>query len=77
MRRVTLAVFGLALLVSKAASAEDEDDYVQLGGFFGPRIFSSAGLLGYNYNQPGHPDLVNSIGLGFRIGKPFLRPWFV
>ena len=75
MRSVWLVV-GL-LLVPAVAAAEEEDDYIQLGGFFGPRIFSSAGLLGYNYEQPGHPDLVNSIGLGFRIGKPFFLPWFV
>ncbi|HEY5922464.1 MAG TPA: OmpA family protein [Kofleriaceae bacterium] len=75
MRSVWLVV-GL-LLVPAVAAAEEEDDYIQIGGFFGPRIFSNAGLLGYNYEQPGHPDLVNSIGLGFRIGKPFFLPWFV
>jgi outer membrane protein OmpA-like peptidoglycan-associated protein len=75
MRSVWLAV-GL-LLVPAVAAADEEDDYLQLGGFFGPRIFSSSALLGYNYDQPGHPDLVNSIGLGIRGGKPFGFPWLI
>lgn len=74
MRRVSLAVLGLALVPAVAAA---DDDYLQLGGFFGPRIFSSNSLLGYNYDQPAHPDLVNSIGLGVRAGKPFWFPWLL
>jgi outer membrane protein OmpA-like peptidoglycan-associated protein len=75
MRSVWLAVS--LLLVPAVAAADDEDEYLQLGGFFGPRIFSSSSLLGYNYDQPGHPDLVNSIGLGIRAGKPFFASWFL
>jgi outer membrane protein OmpA-like peptidoglycan-associated protein len=74
MRSVWLAA---SLLLVPSVAAADENDYLQLGGFFGPRIFSSASLLGYNYEQPAHPDLVNSVGLGFRIGKPFFVEWFV
>ncbi|HEX5061897.1 MAG TPA: OmpA family protein [Kofleriaceae bacterium] len=79
MRRVTLAVLGLTLLAPAVASAEGEGDgdYLQLGGFFGPRLFSSGGLLGYNYEEPAHPDLKNMIGFGARIGKPFGLPWLV
>jgi outer membrane protein OmpA-like peptidoglycan-associated protein len=40
-------------------------------------VFSDGALLGYNYEQPAHPDLVSSIGIGFRIGKPFFYPWMV
>jgi outer membrane protein OmpA-like peptidoglycan-associated protein len=76
MRRVWLLAFGL-LLVPGVAAAEGDEDYFQVGGFFGPRIFSSNSLLGYNYNEPGHPDLVNSIGLGVRAGRPFFLDWFV
>src|SRR5215204_626118 len=75
MRSVWLAAS--LLLIPAVAAAEREDDYVQLGGFFGPRIFSSSALLGYNYDQPAHPDLVNSVGLGIRAGKPFFFPWLI
>lgn len=76
MRSVWLAA-SLVFVPALAAAEEQEDEYLQLGGFFGPRIFSSASLLGYNYDQVGHPDLVNSIGIGFRIGKPFFFPWLL
>src|SRR5688572_29199871 len=77
MSRVTLvAALGLALAPTIAA-ADEEDDHIQLGGFFGPRIFSNDGLLGYNYEEPYHPDLVNSIGLGVRIARPFMLPWLL
>jgi outer membrane protein OmpA-like peptidoglycan-associated protein len=72
------AWLGLALLLFPAtAAAEGEDGYLQLGGFFGPRVFSESSLLGYNYDQPGHPDLRNMIGLGLRAGRQFALPWFV
>ncbi|HEY5947625.1 MAG TPA: OmpA family protein [Kofleriaceae bacterium] len=79
MRSVWLAaaLVGVLLLLPAVASAEEEEDYLELGGFFGPRIFSNAGLLGYNYEEPGHPDLVSSVGLGIRAGKPFFLPWFL
>lgn len=73
MRAVWLAL-GLVLAPSVAAA---DDDYLQIGGFFGPRIFSDDALLGYNYEQPGHPDLVNSIGFGVRAGKPFGLPFLL
>jgi outer membrane protein OmpA-like peptidoglycan-associated protein len=75
MRSVWLAAS--LLLIPAVAAAEEEDDYLQLGGFFGPRIFSSSARLGYNYDQPGHPDLENSIGIGIRGAKPFFFPWFL
>ncbi len=75
MRAVWLAL-GL-LLVPAVAAADGEDGYLQLGGFFGPRVFSDASLLGYNYEQPGHPDLVSSIGFGLRAGHPFWLPFIV
>jgi outer membrane protein OmpA-like peptidoglycan-associated protein len=79
MRTLALAL-GLALsalMPAIAAADEADDDYVQLGGFFGPRVFSNSALLGYNYDQPGHPDLVSSVGIGLRVGKPFFLPYFV
>lgn len=78
MRKMSLALGLVLALVPTAATADPgEDDYLQLGGFFGPRVFSESSLLGYNYDQPGHPDLESSIGFGVRIGKPFLVPYFV
>lgn len=87
MCRVTVAaalgfVLCLALgpgLAPNVAVADDElyDDHIQLGGFFGPRIFSNDGLLGYNYEEPFHPDLVNSVGLGVRAARPFFFPWLL
>lgn len=83
MRRVSvvaaLGFFVAPALAPSLAIADDEsyDDHVQLGGFFGPRIFSNDGLLGYNYEEPYHPDLVNSIGFGVRVARPFFVPWFL
>ncbi len=76
MRRVSLAAC-LVLVPAVAAAQTPEDEAVQLGGFFGPRIFSNSALLGYNYDESGHPDLVNSIGFGARVGKPFGVPFLV
>lgn len=75
MRRVWIAA--CLALVPAVAAAEGEDDYVQLGGFFGPRIFSDGALLGYNYEEPGHPDLVSSVGFGARVGRPFGVSWLI
>ena len=66
------------MAIPTVATAEEEfDDHVQLGGFFGPRIFSNDALLGYNYEQPAHPDLQNSIGLGIRAARPYFFMWFL
>ena len=61
----------VATLALMPALAKADENYTQLGGFFGPRIFSQHGLLGYNDDQPYHPDLVNGIGLGVRAGRSF------
>jgi outer membrane protein OmpA-like peptidoglycan-associated protein len=71
MRRVWLAVVLAAL--PTVASAEP----TQLGGFFGPRIFSDDAWLGYNEDEPAHPTLHNGVGFGARVAKPFGFPWLV
>ena len=76
MRRVWI-VASLLLPPSLAGAEEEFDDHVQLGGFFGPRIFSNDALLGWNPDAPAHPDLVNSIGLGVRAARPFFFMWFL
>lgn len=72
MRRVCLAAAVLAA-VPLPASAEP----TQIGGFFGPRIFSKDAMLGYIEDLPARPELRNSVGFGARIGRPFGYPWFV
>jgi len=67
----------VATLALMPALAKADENYTQLGGFFGPRIFSQHGLLGYNDDQPYHPDLVNGVGLGVRAGRSFYRPWLI
>ena len=47
----------------------------QLGGWFGPRIFSNDSSLGYIDTAPYHPMLENSIELGARAAKQFIFPW--
>lgn len=71
MRRVWLAVV-FAMLPSVAAA-----EPVQLGAFFGPRLFSDDSLLGYIDDLPAHPTLSNSVGLGGRLGRPFGFVWLV
>ncbi len=70
MRRVWLA-YVLALVPATAAAE------TQIGGFFGPRIFSDQSQLGYIDDLPAHPSLKNSVGFGLRVGKPFGFPWLV
>jgi outer membrane protein OmpA-like peptidoglycan-associated protein len=49
-------------------------DPLQLGLFFGPRVFSTDSRLGYIADAPAHPMLANGIGFGTRVAKPFF-PW--
>ena len=70
---VTLAAFGaLGALGATPAAA----DPTQIGGWIGPRLFSSSSQLGYIDDAPAHPELQNGMELGGRIGRPFL-PWLV
>lgn len=71
MRRVCLAVVLAALPTTASA------DPTQLGGFFGPRIFSDDAWLGYNEDEPAHPTLRNGVGFGARVAKPFGFPFLV
>src|SRR5690606_41326211 len=79
MRWVSVVAASSLFVAPALAGAADEpyDDHVQLGGFFGPRIFSDDGRLGYDYEQPHHPDLVSSIGLGVRVARPFFVEWLL
>ena len=61
----------LPLLTAAPAAAEP----VQIGGWFGPRIFSGDSELGYNPNRP-YLGLSSSVAFGTRVGLPLL-PWLV
>jgi len=59
------------LLVPSLAAADD----LELGGFLGPRLFSSHSGLGFIDAAPGHPMLQTSIELGARVSHDFGLPW--
>src|SRR5262249_42762816 len=66
----------VALVTSAAASSPSAADPTQLGGWFGPRLFSDSSQLGYIDDAPAHPALQNGMELGGRIARPFL-PWLI
>src|SRR5882757_2854031 len=68
VRLLALAI----VLLPRAVAAEP----TEIGGWFGPRIFSTDSELGYIDNAPKHPMLSSNVELGARIGMPFL-PWLV
>ncbi len=72
--RATYALLCALPLVS-AAPAAAEPRHLQVGGWFGPRVFSNDSLLGYIPDQP-YLGLANSMTLGPRIAYPLL-PYLV
>src|ERR1043165_5744409 len=75
MRRVLFALVVLAAVGVGAPSASAEP--TEIGGFFGPRMFSGDSALGYLPDAPAHPTLKNSVQFGGRVGKPFGYMWLV
>jgi outer membrane protein OmpA-like peptidoglycan-associated protein len=67
-RAALTAITTLAAAAALAAPATAEP--TQIGGWFGPRIFSSDSKLGYIESSPEHPSLANTVALGLRVGKP-------
>src|SRR5579864_8479713 len=61
----------IALGVSSPVAAEP----IQLGAWFGPRLFASS-RLGYIDDAPAHPELQNAMEFGGRVARPML-PWLV
>jgi OOP family OmpA-OmpF porin len=66
----------LALATFAAAPSPAAAEPTQLGGWFGPRLFSSSSRLGYIDDAPAHPDLQNAMAFGARVARPFI-PWLV
>jgi len=75
MRRVLFALVLTAAVGAGTTRASAEP--TQIGGFFGPRMFSSDSALGYLPDAPAHPTLNNSVEFGGRFGKPFGYIWLV
>jgi outer membrane protein OmpA-like peptidoglycan-associated protein len=66
----------VALATLSIAATTAAADPTELGGWFGPRVFSSSSRLGYLDDAPAHPELQNGIEFGARVARPFL-PWLV
>src|SRR5258706_3913447 len=77
-RRAIARIAPFALILALAATTSPAAaDPLQVGGWFGPRVYSQDSLLGYIDNAPFHPTLENTIALGGRIAKPFFYPWLI
>ncbi|HEX3761726.1 MAG TPA: OmpA family protein [Kofleriaceae bacterium] len=63
----------LATIIASSVAAADP---TEIGGWFGPRLFSSSSTLGYLDDAPAHPSLNSGIAFGGRVARPFL-PWLV
>jgi outer membrane protein OmpA-like peptidoglycan-associated protein len=69
---VRRGIFLAVALIAGPSAAEP----TEIGGWFGPRVYSTDSLLGYIDEAPKHPMLSNAVELGARIARPFF-PWFV
>jgi outer membrane protein OmpA-like peptidoglycan-associated protein len=65
LRWIALATFAVAPF---PAAAEP----IQIGGWLGPRLYSSNSRLGYIDDAPAHPELSNAMEFGGRLSPPFL-----
>ena len=72
MHRLWWVALATIAIATSAATA----DPTEIGGWFGPRVFSSSSGLGYLDDAPAHPVLQNGIAFGGRVARPFL-PWLV
>lgn len=66
----------VALATSAGAPSPTAAEPIQIGGWLGPRLYSSSSRLGYIDDAPAHPELSNAMELGGRVAPPFL-PWLV
>jgi OOP family OmpA-OmpF porin len=64
----------VALATVAAAPSPAAAEPTQIGGWLGPRLFSSSSQLGYIDDAPAHPELQSATEFGGRVARPFL-PW--
>ena len=69
-------VASLGLIMIAAAASPATADALQVGAYFGPRVYSGDSRLGYIEDAPGHPAIENGIQVGLRVGRPIYR-WLV
>lgn len=72
MHRLWWVALATIAIASSAAAA----DPTEIGGWFGPRVFSASSGLGYLDGAQAHAVLQNGIAFGGRVARPFL-PWLV
>src|SRR4051812_37277148 len=75
-RSLALGFWAAASLLGSRPAAAEPSEPTEVGGWLGPRVYSSSSLLGYNDTAPFHPSLDASMVLGGRIARPFF-PWLV
>jgi outer membrane protein OmpA-like peptidoglycan-associated protein len=75
MQRPGRAWYALLCALPLHSSAPAAAEELQVGGWFGPRVFSGDSKLGYIPDQA-YLGLANSMTLGPRVAWP-LRPWLV
>ncbi|MGE0867162.1 MAG: OmpA family protein [Kofleriaceae bacterium] len=73
MHRLAWAA-AVASLIGVAPAAADD---LEVGGWFGPRIFSSDSHLGYVSSAPAHPSLNSTMELGVRASRPLFYKWLI
>src|SRR5678816_3032288 len=71
-----LRLWWVAPALIAIASSSTAADPTEIGGWFGPRLFSGSSQLGYIDDAPAHPELQNGMEFGARVARPFL-PWLV
>jgi outer membrane protein OmpA-like peptidoglycan-associated protein len=69
-----MRLIALAVVLTGAARLAGAEP-MQVGGWFGPRVYSTDSTLGYIDNAPQHPVLSDAVELGGRIGRSFYYPW--
>ncbi|MGE0547801.1 MAG: OmpA family protein [Kofleriaceae bacterium] len=73
MHRLAWAVAITSVIGGAPAAADD----LEVGGWFGPRIFSGDSFLGYVDSAPAHPSLNSTMELGLRASRPLFYNWLI
>jgi len=76
MQRPGRASYALLCALPLLSSAPAAAERTQVGGWFGPRVFSGDSRLGYIPGET-YLGLSSTIAFGPRIGRPMFFPWLV